>query len=110
MVTTSPTTHNYYDRRGRLIASEDANSNALGGANRYTTRHHYDAAGQLIKTTAADGGVATLRYDAFGRKIGAIDELGRETVWTYDRANHVTKVRHMLSEERYAYDELGHRR
>ena len=64
----------------------------------------------MLKTTAADGGVATLRYDTFGRQLGAIDELGRETVTTYDRMNHVTKVRHMLSEERYAYDELGHRR
>ncbi len=52
----------------------------------------------------------TTRYDALGRKIGTIDELGHETVLGYDRANHLTSTKHMLSTELYAYDELGHRK
>ena len=80
------------------------------GATRYFERTQYDAAGQAIKTIAADGGVVTTRYDGFGRKIGTIDELGHETVLGYDRTNHLTSTRHMLSTELYAYDELGHRK
>ena len=112
VVRANPVTRNHYDSLGRLIAEYDANSAdqvATGGAS-YSTRHQYNAAGQELKTIAADGGVSTTRYDGLGRKVGTTDALGHDATWTYNRNNQVLSVAHMLEEERYTYDEMGHRK
>ncbi|MFZ6760926.1 hypothetical protein ACO0K9_27285, partial [Undibacterium sp. Ji50W] len=66
----------YYDIRGRQIAIRDANGNV--------NRMSYDARGQLIKETNADGGIVSHVYNAFGEQIALTDANGNHIRYQYD--------------------------
>jgi len=82
--TKCPTSTNYFDLLGRVIATRDANDNL----NKVTL----NAASQILVETHADGGQRNYRYDAFGNQVQATNELGFRTRNTYDRANMLTSV------------------
>ena len=78
-VTTSterPVTENDYDLLGRLIATRDGNG--------HLSSVSYNAGGEVIGETHADGGGLGYIYDAFGDKVEIVDELGFRTRNTYD--------------------------
>ncbi len=60
------------------------------------TATQYDAMGNVVKVTDANGNVTWSYYDKLGRKTTQIDALNYRTDWTYDADGNV------LSEKRYA--------
>ena len=68
--------HREYDARGNKILETDANGNA--------TRFEYDAQNNLVKTVFADGAQTTARYSPDGRLLSKTDELGYSTEYVYD--------------------------
>jgi YD repeat-containing protein len=78
----SPTTNFYFDRLGRQVAVKDANGNVNG--------QQWDAGSNLVQETHADGGVVSYAFNAFGEKLRMTDELGKATVYTYDRLSRLT--------------------
>ena len=47
----------------------------------YTTRHHYDAAGNPVRTDYPDGSHETFEYDRLNRLTAHIDGLGAKTAY-----------------------------
>ena len=92
-----------YDGAGRPLTSTDANGattaysydvngNRTGtavtrstsdGEHVDTTRFEYDTNNRLVRTINPDGSSTRTLYDAGGRPIGKIDELGRVTQYEY---------------------------
>jgi YD repeat-containing protein len=104
----TPIDHAYYDLSGRLIGSQDANlhyttrlllaGSGYGGTEALTTYEYH-----------ADGGVKLHVYDAYGEQRVVTDELGRNTITSYDALGRVVEVDHdggMV--DTYGYDQLGH--
>jgi RHS repeat-associated protein len=109
------TTH-AYDLSGRRLSSTDA----LGRTIKFT----YDLAGKLTETIYPDpisedadetnNPRTKMEYDAAGRKIAELDELGRKTTFQYDglsRLIGVTLAAHTATPftTTYAYDEQGNK-
>ena len=61
-----------------------------------TTAYEYDAMGNVVKTTDANGKVTWAYYDKLGRKTTEIDAGNFRTAWTYNTDGNV------LTERRYA--------
>ncbi|MES2443088.1 MAG: LysM peptidoglycan-binding domain-containing protein [Pseudomonadota bacterium] len=59
------------------------------------TAFQYDATGNVVKQTDANGGVTWSWYDKLGQKTGQLDAEGYLTAWTYDPDGNV------VSERRY---------
>lgn len=66
-------------------------TSALAALDR-ATFFDYDAAGRLITTTNAPGGVIALAYDAAGRLTRASDANGRATHYAYDELGRLEAV------------------
>ncbi len=58
-----------------------------------TDTYEYDAAGNIVKDTDANGNVTWSYYDALGRKTTQIDGEGYRTDWTYNADGNVTSER-----------------
>jgi RHS repeat-associated protein len=64
-------------------------------ANGHRTDYEYDLAGNLVKTTFADGTFTTRTYDAINRLASVTDERGNRTTYEYANcgcSDRVTKV------------------
>ncbi|MGN6893426.1 RHS repeat protein, partial [Neisseria sp. P0015.S010] len=70
---TGETTRFGYTEYGDLETVTDA----LG----HTTRHHYDAAGNPVRTDYPDGSHETFEYDRLNRLTAYIDGLGAKTAY-----------------------------
>lgn len=57
------------------------------------TDYDYDAAGNLVAQTDAEGGVVRFRYDALGNRVLLQDPVGNITTWVYDALNRVAEER-----------------
>lgn len=93
-----------YDLRSRLT------SIVRGGE---TTTFTYDAAGQLTKTTFADGRFLVLAYDDAHRLTEIADALGNKVLYTLDAMSNVTKAEvfgnsnQLRMSRSFAYDQLN---
>ncbi|WP_369793375.1 hypothetical protein [Xylophilus sp. Leaf220] len=101
-----------YDQRRRLtqrIAVLDpASPDPDSPANRQTTRFGYDAAGQLLSVTAADGATTLAQYDPLGRKTQAVDALGGKTRQAWNVHSQPTALTDAAGNtHRFAYDKAG---
>lgn len=104
----NPTQHSYYDALGNLIGSTDANQNKRV--------NEYDAAGQLIRQLAGDGGIQRFNYDVLGNQVEQIKYLGAEsstpfaTLREYDLAGRLLReLSPNGGEMLYQYDEADNR-
>jgi YD repeat-containing protein len=88
-----------YDSQGRQIETRIANLEyglytqgsyqaRIGDA---VTRTEYDALGNVIRQTDANGNVTRSYYNAAGQKVGQLDAAGYLTVWTFDAQGRTTK-------------------
>ncbi len=101
-----PKSYNYYDALGRLVGTKDANGNVNSVA--------FNAAGQTLRETHADGGFKSFVYDAFGNAVIVVDELGWGTVHHYNQANRLVMTQREVSagvwiDKQFFYDEAGRR-
>lgn len=83
-------THLYYDALGRQLGVRDAN----GHLNRQT----WDAGGQRVQETHADGGTVQNRYDLFGDKTQTTVQTSATTSvatqYRYDKRSRLTQTTH----------------
>lgn len=92
-----------YDSLNRLTGSSIAGikSGTFNGTSwvadtsAITTAYEYDAVGNVVKATDANGNVTWSYYDVLGRKTAQIDGEGYRTDWTYNADGNV------VSERRY---------
>ena len=73
-----------YDAAGNVISGTDANGNV--------TRFGYDRCGRMTSVTDALGGVMTNVYSAAGRLTSSVDALGRRTRYRYTASGKVASV------------------
>jgi YD repeat-containing protein len=110
--TGTPTSLQYYDALGRLIATRDGNGNVDALT--------LNAAGQATRNTHANGYFDRYTYDAFGNKIAETNERNFITQYTYNGRNLLTKTVHdagatptfaaaNLITTQFFYDEAGRR-
>jgi len=105
----TPTETYYYDKSGRLIGQQDANS-------RLTSRlllagtGYGQATALIAKEFHPDTGLVQNSYDLFGDQRGQVDEIGRSTTMVYDALGRVSQVNHAGGlVDNYVYDVLGQR-
>jgi len=93
-----------YDGRGLLRTV----TSAVGEPEENTTTFTYDPIGNLITTTDPLGNVTTLEYDAAGNVIKSTDAEGRVTEFSYDSMNRLISVTDPnLQVTSYNYDSRG---
>jgi YD repeat-containing protein len=80
----SPVTRIAYDADGDEIAVTDADGN--------TTGQVWNADGELAEVTHADGGVIKYGYDAFGDQVQMTDAMGNTTQYAYDDLGRQTSI------------------
>ena len=74
----------------------------------YTTRHHYDAAGNPVRTDYPDGSHETFEYDRLNRLTAYIDGLGAKTAYELAVDGLPLKRTNALGHTfAYAYDKAG---
>lgn len=86
-----------YDNLNRLLTSSvvGVNSYVASGASyalqatNVHTAYEYDANGNVIKATDANGNASFSYYDKLGRKTAAVDAGGYLTTWSYDGEGNV---------------------
>lgn len=115
----------FYDEMQRLVRVEDE----LGGGTSYSRAYAYDAAGNLVNATDAEGNTTQFQYDALnrlvqvtdpadgvrrstfddrGNMIAVEDANGGVTRYKYDRNNRLTTlIRPLGQETTYEYDASG---
>lgn len=87
-------------RDGRVAQETDEEGN--------TTSYTYDADGNILTVTRADGARAEYTYNAMNLPLAAEDFEGNRTVFTYDeKGNLLTRTSGEGNTWRYAYDELS---
>ncbi len=73
-----------------------------------TTSWTYDASGEVLTQTAADGSVTTFTYDADGNRTIQRDHLNNSTTWAYDPQNRlVAETDPTGGVTHYTYDATG---
>ncbi|ARR56358.1 hypothetical protein HY78_24325 [Rhizorhabdus wittichii DC-6] len=91
------TTSTVVSNTGNVITSGNWNGTSYAqAAGSLVTQYQYDAEGNIVKVTDANGAVTWNWYDKLGRKTDQLDGEGYLTHWTYDAEGHV------LTEVRYA--------
>jgi RHS repeat-associated protein len=87
-----------YDANGNLLTQTDANG--------HTTRHSYDLLDRRLTTTDALSRTQELRYTARGELQISTDPLGRDTHYTYDADRRLTAIDYPAGtpDVTYAYD------
>ncbi|QNA82920.1 LysM peptidoglycan-binding domain-containing protein [Sphingomonas sp. So64.6b] len=99
-----------YDRADRLTANQvtGVRSGYWNGSTYVTsttdplrTTYTYDANGNVVKTTDANGNLAYSYYDKLGRRTASVDQQGYLTTWTLDAEGNA------LTERRYATAATG---
>ena len=111
-----PTTYQYYDLGGRLVATTDANGNTttqtlLPGAG------YGGSAEEIVEQWQPDDGQMRYGYDVFGDQTEITDQLGDVTTKTYDGMGRLltqtlpadTTYGDSALTVFYAYDGLGQR-
>ncbi|RQQ00438.1 LysM peptidoglycan-binding domain-containing protein [Burkholderia stagnalis] len=81
-----------YDLLNRRILETTAGVSGTQVADK-TLRSSYDARGNLVSQTDANGNVTTWYYDAANRRTGEVSPTGTLTLWKYDAAGNVTSTR-----------------
>ena len=90
-----------YDREGRVLTVVGADGTLLAS-------NVYDEAGQLLKTTDAQGNGVSYTYDFGGRKTRIFTTGQASQGYTYDALNHITSVVDGEGNEtRYGLDDWG---
>ena len=92
------TWHYAYDAAGQMVAATDAD-----GA---TTRYAYDAAGQLTGRVGAAGQETSCAYDDLGRLTRRVAG-GVVSTFSYDAAGRLVQARNPDAEIRFSRDVLG---
>ncbi|XAH21231.1 RHS repeat-associated core domain-containing protein [Xylophilus sp. GW821-FHT01B05] len=93
-----------YDQRQRMTQV----AQVLDAATRHTTRLGYDAVGQLISHTGADGAATLVQYDTLGRKVQATDALGGKTRQEWDTFSRPVLLADAAGNpHRFEYDKAG---
>jgi len=95
--TGTPTSHNYYDINGLLIATVDPDQNR--------NRINYNAAGQITSEVTADATSATgttsgtiqYVYNSFGEQVQVTDALGYRTRMGFDGAGRIVHTAHEMA-------------
>ncbi len=77
-----------YDRRDQRIRSIDH----LSPTEKQVTEIGYDAAGNRISITDAEGRLTQYRYDTLDRLVEVIDPLGQSTAFAYDVRDNLVAV------------------
>lgn len=91
------TTSTVVSNTGNVITSGSWNGSSYSQATgSLATTYQYDAEGNVVKVTDANGNAIWNWYDKLGRKTDQLDGESYLTHWTYDAEDHV------LSEVRYA--------
>ncbi|MFT3856662.1 MAG: Ig-like domain-containing protein [Aquabacterium sp.] len=105
------TTLNQYDGLGRLVKVTHPDPDGAEGSQASpVTQMRYDAAGNLLATTDAEGRVTRYAYDALNRRTQLIDALDKVTTSTYDKVGNLLTVTDPLQRTTtYAYDALDRR-
>jgi RHS repeat-associated protein len=120
------TTHRY-DARGLRVATTAPQGNLTPAADDYTTSfvynsagqvtarasdlpsadfQEYDARGNLVRYTDANGQAYRYTYDLRGRLLSSIDPLGRSRVFAYDKLGRLVREKDELGRTTsYDYDE-----
>jgi RHS repeat-associated protein len=73
---------------------------------------YYNATGELIQQTLADGQTTQYSYDSAGNKTSMTDAVGRTTTYGYDADSRLTSVSYSDNTPNvtYTYDADGHRK
>ena len=79
----------YYDKRQRVIRESDV----LDQDNIHSTSYSYDAAGNLLSQTDAEGNITRFEYDTLNRLVKTIDSLGGVTERRYDDRNNLIEIK-----------------
>jgi RHS repeat-associated protein len=108
-----------YDDLNRRIAESDAFGNTwifqYTGKDRLSsvldplgarTYYYYNSHNQLSQITHSDNQVVTYGYDGVGNRT-VMNDWNGQTLWTYDRADRVTRCTTNGQETSYGYDAVG---
>ena len=89
-----------YDANGNVIRTTKANGNqVLKG---------YDGANRVVSLTDAIGNIATIEYDNEDQITATVTPLGRRTTYTYDNRGQMTSMTDPVSGvSRFTYDNRG---
>ena len=89
-----------FDAAGNVLTQTDAQGN--------TTTYTYDNANRLLSTTDAKGNMASFAYDAKGNLTRLTDQRGKITAFVYDDMDRLTQRTDSLgNSETFAYDGNG---
>jgi YD repeat-containing protein len=102
-------TVNSYDALDRLLTRSIIgvetgywnDTNWVSSTAAIVTAYDYDAAGNVVKVTDANGGAIFSWYDKLGRKVAEVDQENHLTAWTRDADGNV------LNERRYTTKVAG---
>jgi len=88
------TTNYTYDRDNRLltVTQPAVNNPTTGQSVRYATQYQYDANGNRVAVTDADGHTTQTTFDKDNRAVLVQDPNGIQTVYTYDSRSNRTSV------------------
>lgn len=99
-----------FDRLNRMLTSSvtglrtgnwNGSSFVMSVGSVTTAAYQYDAQGNIVAATDANGGVTYSSYDKLGRALTSVDAEGFLTSWTYDAEGNI------LSERRAALQATG---
>ncbi|MFN3713390.1 MAG: RHS repeat-associated core domain-containing protein [Alcanivoracaceae bacterium] len=94
-----------YDANGNLVMETDANG--------HETRYTYNSLDQKVSTRFHDGSTVSDEYDALSRKTAGVDQNGTRTEYDYDALGRLTTVRQFLNgaplTTQYSYDSQGNK-
>lgn len=88
-----------YDALGQLIIMTDANGQIAS--------KDYDAAGHLISETDAKGVSRTKQYNLLGQLSSSQNERNKVTSYVYDKANRLLDIITPKTNQHYIYNEAG---